>query len=510
MVSALHTPCEHGGYLPAHPGAAGSRAKPPLGVAIAMLRARTRGDRARLAVCLGVSAALHLIMLLANHVSMPTPSASPLAPKPRFSRQELRVRRPLVRDKPPELGRVPHPRARPDKRPLARPTEGTQGVARAPSAVGPVGFTAAELHWGDISVPRARASIDDLSLALHVSRQRTGPPMGRAEVGGQRRGESEVDLASELLGVEALNTGKSRAVVVVDPRNRRNLKGHLHLAGVHSEGMERGEQQGGDCTMWTARRLGCGEEWISRRAAEAQTLAGLARLMQDETQVRAELVDWLHLDDARLLEIPFLLLTVQAPFEVTTEEVKNLGRYLTGGGFVYAEVVAYPRPVENGFVIDVPALRQLMESSLSSQGLTQGRDWEYVRLDEDHEIFHSFFDVGSVPAGFWDMSAYGDKGSGRYGGTDYWQSNEFSWSAPYLEGIQVHGQMVGIYSQKNFSDYWALSTMANEDRRGVAHFLSRAQLGRGDEIRVGQLGVNILVYALTREGSVAQQLVSVE
>ena len=45
-----------------------------------------------------------------------------------------------------------------------------------------------------------------------------------------RQGAEEIDLRLELLGVEALDTGRHRALVVIDPKDQRNLQGFLYLS----------------------------------------------------------------------------------------------------------------------------------------------------------------------------------------------------------------------------------------------------------------------------------------
>ena len=118
----------------------------------------------------------------------------------------------------------------------------------------------------------------------------------------------------------ALDTGRHRALVVVDPRDRRNLKGFLYLSGVHSEALERAESE-------VMPRSG----FVRRSVAERRTLQGLADKMSERTGVRAQVLDGIALDDPRLMQVPFLLLTVNYEVAFTQAEAKNLGRYLTSG-----------------------------------------------------------------------------------------------------------------------------------------------------------------------------------
>jgi hypothetical protein len=211
--------------------------------------------------------------------------------------------------------------------------------------------------------------------------------------------------------------------------------------------------------------------------------------------------------------MPFLLLTANNGFTVTRREAVNLGRYVTGGGFLYAEVVAVPRRQGNGFATDIPELRGLIRAAMASQDLAEGRDWAFVQLSPDHALFHCYYDVQTLPLGFWDVRTGAGVGIDA---TGYWGSEDAFWSPPYLEGIELHGELVGLYSQKDYADYWAADFLRADSQGadpgwgGAVGMHCRLNYGTAEEIPVLRLGVNILVYALTREGSLAQQLVAAE
>ena len=44
------------------------------------------------------------------------------------------------------------------------------------------------------------------------------------------------------MDVQALDTGRHRAMVVVDPQDRRKLKGFLYMSGIYSPSIERAEE----------------------------------------------------------------------------------------------------------------------------------------------------------------------------------------------------------------------------------------------------------------------------
>ena len=82
-------------------------------------------------------------------------------------------------------------------------------------------------------------------------------------------------------------------------------------------------------------------------------------------------------------------------------------------------------------------------------------------------------------------------------------------SPNYLEGIEVDGRIVGVYSQKDYADLLAGEAERIRERDRAANKAGRFDTG-ADELPVYDLGVNIVVYALTREGSLAQQLVEAD
>jgi hypothetical protein len=297
-----------------------------------------------------------------------------------------------------------------------------------------------------------------------------------------------------MLDVKALDTGKHRALVVVDPRDKKKLKGFLYLSSVHSERIERAELEG------PPRRVAStitSYQPARRQVAERQTLQGLADKLTEFTQVHAEVLDNLALDDPRLAQVPFLLLTVTSPFEFTDAEAANLGRYLLSGGFLYVEVVApHPRTVVD---LDLPALRNFIRTAFRQVGYGEGKDWQFVRLEQSHPLYHCFYDLEELPRGFREMY--------------YWNFPTELKPEPtpsYLEAIMVGERMAGLYSQKNYADFWAGEAERIRERDQVDRLANGFFAIGGEEVRTYELGINILVYALTQEGSLAQRLVSVE
>ena len=378
------------------------------------------------------------------------------------------------------------------QRPLQRPLVRRPALQAAPvAAVRPAPSAVRQLSVFQTSAPRLpTASLPERPVlpvpdfpARHI-----GPQMRAGALEGTRQGAEEIDLSLELMDVEAMDTGQHRAMVVVDPKDRRQLKGFLYLSGIHSEALERA-----DASARSERSGG----W-SRSIAERRMLQNLADKMSERTGVHTEVLDGVALDDPLLMQVPFLLLTVRGEVSFTQAEAKNLGRYLTSGGFLYADIVSAPLSLAGGYQHDLPALRAFIRRAFQQIDYAEHKEWSFVRLPPKHPLYHCFYDVDSLPRGFWDIMFW------------YWNTeNRFELSPDYLEGIEVDGRIVGVYSQKCYAELWAGEAERIREADRARNFIGRFDTG-ADELPVYDLGVNIVVYALTREGSLAQQFVDAD
>ena len=125
-------------------------------------------------------------------------------------------------------------RQRPMQRPLVRrpSLQAAPVVAMrpAPSASRPLPvFKASAFRLPTASLPdRLMLPVPDFPTR-HI-----GPQMRAGALAGTRQGADEIDLSLELMDVQAMDTGRHRAMVVVDPKDRHNLKGFLYLSSVYS------------------------------------------------------------------------------------------------------------------------------------------------------------------------------------------------------------------------------------------------------------------------------------
>ena len=430
----------------------------------------------KLQSCLALSLALHLLLIfgITHHERVTQyPVLPPIMVK-------------FTKRPPPQrsLTRRQRPRERPLVRRPALQAAPVVAMRPAPMASRPLPvFKSATLRLSTTLLP------DRLVLPVQdFPAQQIGPQMRAGALEGTRQGAEEIDLSLELMDVQALDTGRHRAMVVVDPKDRRKLKGFLYLSSVHSEALERA-----DASAASERSGG----W-SRSISERRMLHNLADKMSERTGVHTEVLDGIALDDPRLMQVPFLLLTVRGEVSFTLAEARNLGRYLTSGGFLYADIISQPVSLAGGYQHDLPALRDFLRQAFEQIDYAEHKDWSFVRLPPEHPLYHCFYDVDSLPRGFWDIMFW------------YWNTeNRFELSPNYLEGIEVDGRIAGVYSQKNYADLLAGEAERIREGDRAANFIGRFDTG-ADELPVYDLGVNLVVYALTREGAMTEQLVAVE
>ena len=429
--------------------------------------------------CLALSLALHLLVIFG------------ITPRERVTQFPVLPPIMVKFTKRPPPQRILTRRQRPRQRPLVRrpALQAAPVVAMrpAPSASRPLPvFKSAALRLPTASLPaRLVLPVPDFP-ARHI-----GPHLRVGALEGTRQGADEIDLALELMDVQALDTGRHRAMVVVDPQDRRQLKGFLYMSNVYSPSIERAERE----NIASEARLFL----QTRQMAEKRMLHGLADKMVASTQVHVEVRDAVRLDDPQLLQVPFVLLTANAPFEFTEAEAANLGAYLTSGGFLFAEIVRVLRSNYSDTELDIPAVRSLIRASLQAVGSQEWKDWQFVRLEPTHSIYHCFYDVNSLPRGMRDMHFI------------VGEQNYPPRTPDYLEGIVVGEHLVGVYSMRGYADFWAGTAERMRDE-GLRNNISNNPflISSVDEMSVYNLGVNLVVYALTREGSLARQLVDAD
>ena len=170
-----------------------------------------------------------------------------------------------------------------------------------------------------------------------------------------------------------------------------------------------------------------------------------------------------------MFDVPFVFLCVDTGFELTNIEAKNFGDYLRAGGFA---VLDNGTPASE-FGAAEASLRQMIRDSL-------GNDAKFLPIPVSHPIYHCFFDFDAPPLGseIATVSLVGVTDPMRFNRTTVAERVLF------LEGITVSDRLVAVYSDKGYAKRWA-DNSNNEPQL--------------------KIGVNMVVFALTQDGSIAQQ-----
>jgi hypothetical protein len=195
---------------------------------------------------------------------------------------------------------------------------------------------------------------------------------------------------------------------------------------------------------------GAGEP--GRVADRARSLDDLVGAFNYYTQIEASQVEAITYSDPQLFSLPII-----DPEGVPSEvEMQLLARYLQEGGFVLAS--------PGDFLL----FREGLEKYA---GLVWGQDMWIQRIAADHPLFTAFFTIkGGVPSPGSRALATGDSPPG--GPTD--------WN--FLSGFFLGDRLVAV-----------------EYDLGMAYEPDTSQ----ETIRRQQMAINIVVFALTQEGSLA-------
>ena len=153
--------------------------------------------------------------------------------------------------------------------------------------------------------------------------------------------------------------------------------------------------------------------------------------------------------------------------QLSDTEKTNLGEYLRGGGFLFAEDIRQNNTATNNLndteagVVGTTFDRQF--KALMKDQMVLGTDGaKFQKIPKSHSLYYTFFDFQDGPPM-----------GGAAGG------NVFD-----LEMLELRGRVAVLFSDLNISWYWGQSG-ATARERGL------------------QFGVNLIVYALTQPGGIS-------
>ena len=275
------------------------------------------------------------------------------------------------------------------------------------------------------------------------------PVLSMVEVLGVKETRQQVDMKLDMLSVENMDTGEYQAMVIQDPGDRTKIKGYIHLAQVFTRSRSAAIENayGAD---------------LGRQSTVYESLDYLIKALDRYTGIKADYIGPVAMDAPELLRVPWVFLPswIGEAHSLNDRELINLGRYLAEGGFIVTK-----------------AGKHVFEEALRTQGLNEGADWRLVYLKPDHPVYHAFFDFDSSV-----------------------RENTFYTSVGFRAGDRglVVGDRLAVFMPTARAGVVTNAAALGIDPASVAH----------DGTRSLQFTVNTVVFALTQEGSMTQQLMA--
>ena len=287
-------------------------------------------------------------------------------------------------------------------------------------------------------------------------------PQAIAEaIAGAKDAKQAVALSLELLDIDALDTGKYHAMVVQDPTDKKNIQGFCHLAVLYVPRMH-------DWAMsHTASR---GTSWFNFYVAGC--VNHLAEALNRYTQIRTDVNKRLTMDAAELFKTPWVFFySAQRAYDLSEYEMNILGRYMMAGGLLFGDSHPY-QPWRT-----IQCHTQSVLGGLRAQGVITSPEI----LPNSHPLYHCYFDF-DAPPGAADSACI----RSNVAGIDI---------IDHLKGVIVDGRLVAILSEKGYYSPWS-----DWGTHPGAAYKSM------DPTRQLQFGVNVIILALTQEGSITRRL----
>ena len=387
-------------------------------------------------------------------------SAERRAVKPlttRFIKREPRLVKPL------ELRKAPKPKRRQMRRRMkrVRAKVDTRGISRAPKA--------SRVLENLVRVPTS------VEQTANFERPALEPMIESGMVRAAKSSGRQLDMKLEMVDVTAFDYGRDRAMVVQDTKDRRRIRGFFNIVAVYLADRETFRQTKGT--------IGEAYKQHGKRTG-GRALSDLADALNEFTDIQVQVVDDIAASDSRLLEVPWAVMSPGNGADLLKSEAANIGKYLTSGGFLMVE----------GSWTTEPRCRNLFVKSLDTEGLRQGHHWEFEILPDDHPIYHSYFDFDGAP---WGGDLFSSRSGLGYRQADYFYKFPLE-RRDYIEGITLDGRLVAIYEVKQYISHW------------TRHWFINTGWTRGknrNNIDIQKFGINIVVFALTQEGSLARRSV---
>ena len=271
------------------------------------------------------------------------------------------------------------------------------------------------------------------------------PEVANIELSAEREPEKQISMKEEMISLDDLDTGQYKAMIIQDPQDKKSLKGFIYIA-----------------TLWGAQL----------EPANKRAVIHLSDAVNRYTNIKSKVDKHLFVDSRKIFDTPFVFLCADQQFELTEAESRNFGEYLRQGGFA---VLDNGNPTQE-FGAAEASLRQMLKDALGTQA-------KFLPIPNTHPLYHCFDDFDEGPPQGSEVNQASVISGFKGTGYDH-KRQTMSKQVLYLEGIWINDRLVAIYSDKGYANKWEL-TSNNEPQL--------------------RIGVNMVVYALTQEGSIAQQ-----
>ena len=291
------------------------------------------------------------------------------------------------------------------------------------------------------------------------------PTLSDIEVRGVKESTAQVDMNLDMLAIKDLDTGQYHAMVIQDPDDRRKISGYIHLAQAFTQNRTvagSGGHESGNSAQLTS------------QITKYVNLDFLIKALAEYTGIEAAYLGPITFADPRIHQVHWLLLPSwfgERPSSRARATAPR-GRHLPDGGF--ALTTSGPNEKLKGPKFD------RLRDALATQGLYEGQDWRFIYLKPSHPLYHSFFDF--------DMAVRDN--SSVFGTPEAWSQRTLG-----DMGLVIGDRLAVLFTSKQVAT-------------------ASAQVGTGnamlsvDGTRHLQFTVNTVVFALTQEGGVTQQLMA--
>ncbi len=414
----------------------------------AMLQRSARGLWIALVIAMG----LHLVFSEIPDFREEERIVKPLTTK--FIKREPRLAKPL------ELRKRPRPKPRPMRRKVIKVSARISRRDMSYTSSPPLKIL------DTLAKPKLSAS-----RTVNLSATGLEQYVGSSLISSDRSPEEKIDMDLEMLDIDALDTGRYHAMVIQDPRDKKKIRGFLHMATVYVPRIHNKsfEHTGGR-----------GQQWFAHYVVGA--VRHLVDTMNKYTDIKTDFVGRLELTDEELFKVPWVFFfAFKIAYELTESELEALGRYLVEGGFVFAD--SHP-------LYSWSTGANCHEKAILGALETQGIKSEFEIIPADHPIYHCFFDFDGPPSAADGALAVSLEG----GSTVVTDRSQFKWK-DHLKGVIANGRLVAVLSEKGYYSPWA------DWGLGMAY-------DKLDPTRQLQFGINTIVFALIQEGSITQQTMS--